>query len=382
MDVDFLGNKKTKSDQTSSKKDDDYEIVWSAPRAAQPAQTGPVQAKAPVQNGASLSSHFFTRVAEKQKEKQEVKNNNHNSQYHSSIPARSEIIRSAPISADKPLVAPANFLKENIEEAKKEGFVRPEFNFDNKKTEPLVQTLAKTQSKVQRLENSFWRHVKKFFSNLFFANKKVHPLPQSKKVEETIGEEINNPKILETNLIKQEAGAILGLGRKIVWPALGLLIPLGVIAGAYLTLHLQIEQRKKIVEQLADQISVNEIEVVKAQTDAKPAISFKKRLSVVNSLLNKHVYWTNFFHWLETNTLAEVSYLQGFSGDLTGEYTLLARAQNYALIEKQVAQLSNVKETVAISVKSAKTSFAVKDAAPGVVFDLDLTVKSVIFYKP
>ncbi len=76
-------------------------------------------------------------------------------------------------------------------------------------------------------------------------------------------------------------------------------------------------------------------EIKTFQKSADEALAFSKRAELVSPLLDSHVYWTNFFRYLERNTLSSVTF-SGFSGDTKGTYILTARARHYSDINWQV----------------------------------------------
>jgi hypothetical protein len=67
-------------------------------------------------------------------------------------------------------------------------------------------------------------------------------------------------------------------------------------------------------------------------------LKFKERLDLVNFLLDRHIYWTNFFNFLEDNTLANV-YFSSFGGDIKGIYTMQATTDNLDAIDAQIKLL-------------------------------------------
>ena len=62
-------------------------------------------------------------------------------------------------------------------------------------------------------------------------------------------------------------------------------------------------------------------------------LAFKNKLDQVNFLLERHIYWTNFFSFLEDNTLSNV-YFSGFSGMVNGTYSLSAVTDNFDAIRR------------------------------------------------
>jgi hypothetical protein len=101
---------------------------------------------------------------------------------------------------------------------------------------------------------------------------------------------------------------------------------------------LEVSQRFGRIDQL---ISLTE-------NEAGNVLDFRGRLIVVNDLLSKHVYWSNFFSFLEKNTLPNVFY-QDFSGDTSGEYLLKARTDSFDSMAKQIKVFRRAAEVIEVS---------------------------------
>jgi len=71
------------------------------------------------------------------------------------------------------------------------------------------------------------------------------------------------------------------------------------------------------------------------ENEVSEVLDFRLRLIMVNEMLSKHIYWNNFFSFLEKNTLPNVFY-QGFSGDTKGDYILRAKTDNFDSMAKQI----------------------------------------------
>ncbi|MDD5031963.1 MAG: hypothetical protein PHR36_02855, partial [Patescibacteria group bacterium] len=131
----------------------------------------------------------------------------------------------------------------------------------------------------------------------------------------------------------------------------------------------------------ANKFSELDKEIAVIEKEAEKVLVFEKKLKLVNSLISQHVYWTNFFKFLEDNTLTDV-YYSGFSGDNKGEYGLTASGKNFNIIQAQVERLLASKYVLGASVEEARTSAAggqEANAAGGVAFGLRLVINPAIF---
>ncbi len=99
-----------------------------------------------------------------------------------------------------------------------------------------------------------------------------------------------------------------------------------------------------------------------------------QQIASVYSLLNKHIYWTNFFELLEKYTLADVHY-SGFSAGQGGNLTLNALASDFDSVSKQLKILESSEDFLTdIRISSASLSEA------GVSFSIALTLDPDLFY--
>lgn len=129
-------------------------------------------------------------------------------------------------------------------------------------------------------------------------------------------------------------------------------------------------------------------DIVDLTNKSQDALSFKDKSAAFSDLLNNHIYWTRFFTWLEANTLNTVKY-SGFSGDLSGSYTLGATAPSFAEASWQVKILTNSDEVKNVSVNSVTSNADIsKDGqileeleTETVSFSIGLEINPEIFKK-
>ncbi len=161
------------------------------------------------------------------------------------------------------------------------------------------------------------------------------------------GEKWATPDILETNLIKDNAVVFFNWGKNIVFLIMTVIFSLAVVLGVYYWLIWReaqeigkdygfkgkLAQIDSQTEKMGKYIQDNRIE------------ELKSKLNLASILLSSHVYWTNFFNYLEKNTLSDVYYLN-FSGNTKGKYVLNSRTKKFSIIESQVKQFLSDEYTI------------------------------------
>lgn len=191
---------------------------------------------------------------------------------------------------------------------------------------------------------------------------------------------LQNPKILEVNLVKDERLVSFDWRRHILVLILVLLLALGLCAELYFGLSWWEAQEATRTQALAEKTAAVNAEANKLKSQIGAVITYKEKSAAFSALLTDHNYWTNFFSWLEKNTLNSVKY-EEFSGDLTGIYTLNAKAPSYADVSWQVKNFLSDPLTEKVSVDNVTTDSQDKTQAAGVNFKLYLKVKPAIFKK-
>lgn len=147
-----------------------------------------------------------------------------------------------------------------------------------------------------------------------------------------------NPRILEVNLIKGEMFIPFDWKRHLAIFLLTILIAGAFIAEVYFGLNLWAKEEMKKSDKLAVEISTLRDDVKKMQEKADSALLYKSKATEVSRLLDQHIYWTNFFSWLESKTLSTVKF-SGFNGDTSGVYNLEAITDRYQEVSWQVKAL-------------------------------------------
>jgi len=108
-------------------------------------------------------------------------------------------------------------------------------------------------------------------------------------------------------------------------------------------------------------------------------LAFKKKLSIIEILLDKHIYWTNFFEFLEENTLSDVHFTR-FSGGVGGSYTLSAYSNDFDAIDAQIKKFLANDNVNNAHVDSGVVSGSGEDGVT-ITFSLTFSLKPSLFVE-
>lgn len=196
---------------------------------------------------------------------------------------------------------------------------------------------------------------------------------------------VQSEPVLKTNLIKGEVVTFIDWKRNIkilfIYIFLSLFV-LGMLFVGLLYWEIKTNQRETII-----QGKINEMhsKILRMNTEVEVVDRFQRQMNLVTGLLGRHVYWTNFFAFLEKNTLAEIEYLGGFSGGTDGSYSFALESDSFEAISRQV-QIFRGHEMV----KNVTVLRGTRRIAPGenegmviekVAFNMVLALDPKIFYK-
>ncbi len=156
---------------------------------------------------------------------------------------------------------------------------------------------------------------------------------QKRKNQES--ENDSSLNILDVDLIKGEQE------RKLNWSKYVAFIFLAVVVASVLALEVYWligwwkSQENKRAAEIEKDIEEVRSEVSQLEDEYQTLTEFKIKADLLDDLLAKHPYWTNFFTWIERTTLLNVTW-DSFSADLSGNYSLNGEATTFADISWQV----------------------------------------------
>jgi len=215
------------------------------------------------------------------------------------------------------------------------------------------------------------------------ADKKIKPPVEEEKKEKELVEDYH--KELEPNLIKDKIIVFFDWKKNIISFLLLFIVSSLLVAGAYGGLFWWGEKKEAQNQEMVKRLEKLDEQIKQTEENLEEIFAFKKKLKLVDNLLDQHIYWTNFFNFLEENTLPEVYYLN-FSGDNSGNYNLPAIAKNFSDIEAQVRQM--LESDYVIEAKVDQGSMTFREIEPGsevetgmVSFELSLSLDPNVFIK-
>lgn len=155
-----------------------------------------------------------------------------------------------------------------------------------------------------------------------------------------------------------------------------LIVSVSIVLIFFVVLFLQEKNIHKQQTRKAEQITGIEREIQEFKTINDEINVLGKDIYLINNLLNKHLYWTNFFELLEKYTVAEVHY-KGLIAGNNGSMTLEAVGNSFDSVARQlkVLQSEDAKEFVSsVNISSASLS------EDGVSFSINLILNTNLFY--
>ncbi|MGE5425834.1 MAG: hypothetical protein ACM3PZ_02065 [Bacillota bacterium] len=190
-----------------------------------------------------------------------------------------------------------------------------------------------------------------------------------------------NPKVLEVNLIKDEMQVDFDWRQNFGTLLFAFFVAALFIAEIYVGMNWWSQYEEERVQATQAKYDAVSKQIKDMRTESDEILAFKQRSDLAQGLLDNHVYWTNFFNWLEKNTLSSVNYLS-FSGGADGEYELAATAKTFRDISWQTRAMladPSVKAAKVDSGTAGKEEGAAENAPEGVTFTLNLKVDPKLF---
>lgn len=183
-----------------------------------------------------------------------------------------------------------------------------------------------------------------------------------------------NPRVLQSNLMAEEVVSYIDWGKNITVAVVFAILSLVVLGSAYWGLDTQKKQEEAILIQYKERLAAIENMINKIAESNKETEIVKQKVNIASTILDNHIYWTNFFKFLEENSIPEVVY-KDFNGDTTGNYTLSVSAKSFADVTKLVRAMKSNSLVKNVWVDSASNS---RDS---VGFTLNISIDPSVFYK-
>lgn len=190
---------------------------------------------------------------------------------------------------------------------------------------------------------------------------------------------------LKTNLMSEDSMMFFDWKMNIINLLIAVSVSVLVVGGVYAWLSNMEGKVSRAGDELVEEIKALDDETKELQKNMGKVDKFQKKLSLSAKLLEKHIYWTNFFDFLEESTLKNVEYVDGFAGDTKGEYTISTESRTYSEIDDQVDTLNNSKYIKNAKVVEAGLQVVGRQGTESfkssVAFVLTFEADKEIFYK-
>lgn len=152
-----------------------------------------------------------------------------------------------------------------------------------------------------------------------------------------------------------------------------------IVGGALAYFSFLENEKEKSVNIYDEDIAAAKLNIQREEKLVENGLLLQDKISAVEYLIDNHVYWTNFFDYIEKNTLSSV-YYNGFSGDTGAKFVLSATADKDYFNSSEQIKIFNEDPNV-LELSSQNFSLDNKASSTDVSFDIDMTMDPEILYK-
>ncbi len=191
---------------------------------------------------------------------------------------------------------------------------------------------------------------------------------------------------LDVNLIPEELAKYpeIEFPKKVASTTLSVVIMVLLVISGYLGLTwYQFTVTRQFVDTTV-QVDAVKNQISQFESSTVVALDVQRRLTLVRDLLNRHIYWTEFFSKLEHYTMSDVFYTN-FSMAGQDQLVISAIARDYSAVAVQLVafqQATDFVTSVRIESASAQPVEANQAAIAGVDFTINMEFVPGIFTKP
>lgn len=191
-------------------------------------------------------------------------------------------------------------------------------------------------------------------------------------------------RTLKTDLIKDEMTTFFDWRKNLT--VLGISSALALLMLGFFYGGIIVWERKANEENRYKELEVEGLaaKIQGMTNDIKEIDRLREELKIVSALLDKHIYWTNFFTFLEDNTLKEVTYPDSFSGNTLGNYSFSAKADSFASMADQIRVMEENEYVNSVQVTKGDVASAkgeTEDKGVFVGFSMALSLNPKIFFN-
>lgn len=190
-------------------------------------------------------------------------------------------------------------------------------------------------------------------------------------------------RVPETNLIRDDLVIFIDWKKNIIMLLVFAGLSVGLIGGTYWGMHKWGKDREASSREMEEEFKKLDEEIKGAEIEVKEILVFKNRLSLASELLGRHIYWTNFFKFLEDNILTDIYFnANGFSGNTNGQYSFGVAGKDFGSIEAQARRLLANKYVTGVNTGQAQISQTADGQIGSVGFNIELSLDKSIFLEP
>jgi hypothetical protein len=197
----------------------------------------------------------------------------------------------------------------------------------------------------------------------------------------------NNVGVLETNLIDKSDYSFFDTGKKARALSLGVLGSVLIVSLLYFgLLYWEYTELSRLKDEKVAIVDL-ESEVKKLELETKEAKQFQAKLNFATQIIDKHVYLTNFFDFLESKTLSNVFYSGEIELEFGTPHSFTTRTDDYESMKNQLMVLAEDKRIKSLSLgevgsygkKSEEPTPPIDPNATSTIVSLPVVSKGVEF---
>jgi hypothetical protein len=185
--------------------------------------------------------------------------------------------------------------------------------------------------------------------------------------------------ILATDLISGEITTVFDWRKNIPVFIFWLIFSGLILAGSFQGLVVWEEKKVAEANTNTEKFGALRIQIAQEEKGVDEILDLQKNLEVIKKLLDRHIYWSNFFSFLERNTLADVAF-GGFAGDTKGLYALNGAAKDFKTLADQLTTFKSDKVVTWVGSRGGSAGID-KSGDGSIAFSLELLVKKELFNR-
>lgn len=211
---------------------------------------------------------------------------------------------------------------------------------------------------------------------------KIEPPPPAPKPSKPEAPMTPKGRRFGITLIPEEKDSVRGAKKpkRVIIFAVIIFIMAAIFAGVYFYFSWSIDSMAVEIKRVEIDLAATSQRIEDAEEEKNQVQVFQKQLKVVNKLLGNHVYWTNFFSFLEKNVVTDV-YFPNLIGGSDGQISLTGIAKSYKAVSRQILSFRAAEEIESVSLGSASASIDPEGKVVEVNFDVKLKLKPETFFK-